>query len=336
MKRPMLKHALALALVAAAGCTMKKQEAPGLSGPSEYGTSITISVTPDILQQDGASQSVVTITARGPNGAPAANVPLRAEILVGGTAADFGTLSARNLITGGDGRASVVYTAPAGLPVSVDQFTIVEIGITPIGSDFGNSSTRFASLRLVPTGVIVPPANLTPVFVFNPSAPTANQTVLFDASQSTAPNNNPITAYSWDFGNGRRASGRTVSHQYDTPGTYVVTLTVSDALGRSASSSQSITVSPGANPTAAFVFSPTDPRPNQQVFFNAAGSRPAPGRTIVSYSWDFGDGTPSGSGMQVAHVFGAAGTYAVTLIVTDDAGRTASVTVNVRVAAPTS
>ena len=34
------------AYLASAGCTMKNQEAPPLAGPSEFGTSITITVTP--------------------------------------------------------------------------------------------------------------------------------------------------------------------------------------------------------------------------------------------------------------------------------------------------
>jgi PKD repeat protein len=312
---------LALSAISAAGCTMKEQEAPDFGGPSEFGTSITIAVSPDILQQDGASQSVVTITARGPSGSPAASVGMRAEILVGGTLADFGTLSARSLVTGSDGRATLTYTAPPAPPFPVDTYTIVNIAVTPIGTDFGNSAMRSASLRLVPKGVVVPPAGLQPSFTMTPTAPTDNQTVLFNASSSQAPANNPIVSYDWDFGDRSRATGRTVNHAYEVPGTYVVTLTISDALGRSASTSQSINVSPGINPTAVFTFSPAEPVVNQRVHFNAAQSTPAPGREIDSYVWDFGDGSPKGSGMQTSHVYTRAGTYRVLLTVTDDVGR---------------
>jgi len=41
---------------------------------------------------------------------------------------------------------------------------------------------------------------------------------------------------------------------------------------------------------------------------------------IVSYAWNFGDGSPSGSGMGVTHSYAAAGTYTVTLVVTDNQG----------------
>ena len=46
--------------------------------------------------------------------------------------------------------------------------------------------------------------------------------------------------------------------------------------------------------------------------------------TIASYAWDFGDGT-TGTGATVTHAYGAAGTYAATLTVTDDDGRTDAV-----------
>ena len=322
--------ALALALLGAS-CTMQKTDAPSLAGPSEFGTSVAVAVTPDILQQDGASQSVVTVTTRGPDGAPLANVRLRAEIRVGGDLADFGSLSTRTLVTANDGRATVVYTAPAAAPVAVDTFTIVDIAVTPMGGDFNNSATRFASVRLVPRGIIVVPDHLAPAFTFTPSTPTANQTVLFDGSSSTSSASNPIAAYRWDFGDGRTASGRTATNQYSTPGTYVARLTITDAVGRSAQTAQSITVSPGANPVPQFTFSPTQPAAGQQVNFNAVQSTPAPGRRIVSYSWDFGDGAAGATGVQVTRVYTQTGTYTVTLTVTDDAGRTASIANIVRV-----
>ncbi len=53
---------------------------------------------------------------------------------------------------------------------------------------------------------------------------------------------------------------------------------------------------------------------------SAAGSSDVDG-TIVSYAWAFGDGT-TGSGVDVSHTYAAAGTYPVTLTVTDDDGAT--------------
>ena len=115
-----------------------------------------------------------------------------------------------------------------------------------------------------------------------------------------------------------------MTHDYEAPSTYVVTLTVVDGVGRRQSSSQTITVTPGAQPTADFVFSPVNSRVGQNVNFNAAGSRPPAGGTIVTYTWDFGDGSPlrETSSPVTSKSFAAANVYNVTLFVTDSAGRT--------------
>lgn len=325
---------LALALVPA--CTMSDQDPPPLSGPAELGTSVTVTVSPDILTQDGASQSVVTVFARDANGQPLRNLSLRNEINVAGASADFGSLSARSVVTGSDGRATFVYTAPVSAPGSPDTGTVVNIMVTPIGGNYNESFTRFASIRLVPPGNVPFPAGLQPAFTTSPSAPLEGQNVLFDASTSTSPATNPIAAYAWDFGDGSTGSGRTTTHAYRGPGNYFARLTISDAVGRSASITQTITVGQSTAPTAAFVRSPTNAVINSPVNFNASASSASAGRRIVSYTWDFGDGSAletTGSPV-ISHTYTVARTYTVTLVVTDDIGRTASTSVTVQVAIP--
>jgi PKD repeat protein len=302
-------------------CTMKDQEPPAFAGPSEFGQSVSVKVDPDTLTQDGASQSLVTVTVRDEEGRPKRNVTLRIDTSVGGTFVDFGRLSARSIFTNASGEATVLYTAPPAPPVgTAADFVTVDVVITSVGVDANNSTPHRAAIRLVPPGIIIPPDGLQPAFTLTPSSAQENQTILFDASASKG----SIAEYRWDFGDGARGAGRTTQHAYSLAGTYVVSLTIVDGFGRTASTSQSVTVSQGAQPTAAFVVSPTNPLPTQQVFFNGSGSRPAPGRTLTDYSWDFGDGA-SGSGAQTSHSYAQAGTYTVTLVVTDDTGRRATV-----------
>ena len=302
---------------------MKGQDAPPLTGPSEFATSVNVSITPDILQLDGASQAIVAVTVLNEAGQPKRNVPLRADIIVNGEVVDFGSLSSRSLVTGSDGRATLLYTAPA---VNAETESIVDIALTPIGSNYQNSNSQSASVRLVPTGIRVPPSDLVPSFTSSPSAPVESQNVLFDASESRG----TIAQYRWDFGDGTTGSGETTTHAFRSPGTYFVRLTLVDPIGRMASTTRSVTVGQGAAPAAVFTFSPTDPAVGTTVHFNAAASTPAAGRTLVSYKWDFGDGT-SASGVQVSHAYGVARTYTVTLTVTDDIGRTNTRSVTVQV-----
>ncbi len=313
---------LALTAAGIAGCTTQSQDTPPLTGPSEFGTSITLAVNPDVLRQDGVSQSLVTITARNQNGQPLPNLPVRAEITVNGIIADFGTLSAKNLVTDASGKATLVYTAPASPPFSSDPGTIVQIAVTPSGTDFGNAMARVVSIRLVPPGVVVPPGSLSAVFTFTPTAPTEDTDVLFDATGSIAANPNiTIASYSWNFGDGRTGSGRQVAHSFDA-GNFTVTLTIADAIGRTGTSTKVVTVASLGKPTADFLSSPVPPRINQPVHFNGSVSSAVAPHTIVSYAWDFGDGVQQTTGSPfIDHTFTTVTSYVVTLVVTDDTGK---------------
>lgn len=328
--------ALACTAAMVTACTMKDQKAPALTGPSEFGTSITLAASPDAILQDGASQSVITAIVRDATGQPLRSAPLRAEIRVGGVAVDFGALSAKNVVTGADGRATFVYTAPPAVSSleSVDQNTIVDIAVTPVGTDFNNATARSVAIRLLPVGVVLPP-NGKPVadFTFSPTTATENVKILFDASASRD-GDGRIVRYDWMFGDGETGSGITISRAYTAPGTYNVTLTVTDDRGATASATKGVTVGTSQPPTAAFSVSPAAPQPKQDVFFNASASAAASGHGITSYAWTFGDGHTA-TGVNVSHPYAAVGTYTVTLTVTDDAGKTNAATQQVTVAVPT-
>src|SRR4051812_675903 len=262
MARPQLTYRLGATLIgialAATGCTTHHQDTPALSGPSELGTAISITVSPDVVTQDGASQSLVQITARDNNGQPLRNLSLRAELAVNGVGVDFGTLSARSLVTDANGRAAVTFTAPAAAagPAPV---TDVQVVITPLGTDFANATPRFVTIRVVPPGVTIPPrGSVTPQFTVTPAAPADNEPALFDASASRS-TTGTIVQWLWQFGDGGTASGEVVQHAFRLPGTFAVTLTVVDSIGASNSITQNVVVGQGTLPTATFVTSPSAP-----------------------------------------------------------------------------
>jgi PKD repeat protein len=332
-------QALLIPLVAVvSGCTMKSQDPPSLTGPSEFGVAITMEADSTILVLDGADSTRVVVTARDAKGKPKSGVNMRSQIFFDRQPVDFGSLSQRTLSTNSDGVATLRYTAPV-LTGGVDNGLTVVIAVTPMDAkDFDNESTRSVTIRLVPPGVVIPADGLKAAFTFTPSAPSDHQVVLFDASTSTAPANNPIASYSWNFGDGSTGSGRTATHSFNTPGTYAVTLSISDGFNRTATATQTVDVAGGTAPTASFLFSPSAPKVGENVNFNASASRPATGRTIRSYDWDFGDGEQKSTTTPITtHDYQKAGDFTVTLVVTDDAGRVAvaNTTVTIGSDAPT-
>jgi PKD repeat protein len=323
----------------AAGCSVKKTAEATLSGPSELGLSLAVSATPDILTEDGTSQSQVIIVARDTAGKAVSNVTFRLDVTVSGTIVDYGTLAAKTIVTGSDGRASTTYTAPKVASVATDSGLTVALLATPVGSNYANSVARSVDIRLVPPGTIIAPSDLVAGFTMSPESPTALTNVVFTAvpcSTSVTSNcsDGSIASYSWSFGDGGTGSGQTAVHQFDA-GTWPVTLTVTDSAGRAVSTTRTITVTAGAAPTAAFVTSPASPTTTTTVFFDASQSMPATGRTIVDYYWQFGD-TQTAHGLTATYKYEIAGTYNATLTVTDDAGRqgvsTKSITVTQAVA----
>jgi len=114
-----------------------------------------------------------------------------------------------------------------------------------------------------------------------------------------------------------------VDHAYADDGIYTVTLTVTDDDGATGSATDTKTVL-NRLPIASFTESAHNVSSNEIIYFDASGSYDPDG-TIVSYSWDFGDGNTA-TGVTTDHAYSVDGNYTVTLTVTDNDGATASAT----------
>ncbi|MTD12757.1 PKD domain-containing protein [Nakamurella sp. YIM 132087] len=167
------------------------------------------------------------------------------------------------------------------------------------------------------TVTVAPKPNGKPTAVFTSDSAAPLQ-ISVNGSGSTD-EEGPIASWSWNFGDGGTATGATASHTYDAAGTYTVTLTVTDAGGLTDTTSLPVTVA-AANtaPTAAF----TSAVNGSVVTVDGSGSSDAEG-PIASYAWNFGDGTTA-TGATASRTYTAAGTYTVTLTVTDGGGLTHS------------
>lgn len=151
---------------------------------------------------------------------------------------------------------------------------------------------------------------------------------------STTPNGY-ITRWEWDFGDGTSTTVNfpddpNVSHLYSNPGTFQVTLTVTDSDSCTNTTFRDIIVV--ANPVANFTYSPACNE--EPVLFTDLSSING-GNALVNWYWEFGDpasGVNNTSTLQnPSHVFTSGGSFNVTLVVTNTDGCVDSITQAVEV-----
>jgi PKD repeat protein len=146
-------------------------------------------------------------------------------------------------------------------------------------------------------------------FSFTPLAPKAGDVVTFSDLSSGSP-----TSWSWNFGDGASSTSKNPTHQYSNGGTYTVTLTARNSASTN-SATRAIVVTAGAPATPSvvsdFAFSPATPRVGEAVSFNDASTG-----SPTAWSWNFGDGSTS-TAKNASHAFSAAGSYSVSLAVSN-------------------
>ncbi|MCP4660620.1 MAG: PKD domain-containing protein, partial [bacterium] len=136
-----------------------------------------------------------------------------------------------------------------------------------------------------------------------------------------------IVRWEWDFGDGTSLRGRPVEHAWAAPGTYEVTLTVTDdAAAANSTASDRLRVRVNDPPAAA---AGPDRRVavGEPIRFDAGGSLDRDGE-IIARRWQFGDGAEA-AGVEVSHAFAEPGRYRVTLTVRDDSASTSDTAADV-------
>ena len=152
-------------------------------------------------------------------------------------------------------------------------------------------------------------------FEWSPETISANKTVEF-TSTSTDADDDDLT-YTWDFGDGTALSSKeNPTHIYNVSGFYNVTLEVNDGTANNTKTQMinvGIEISSNEAPTADFIYKAK----NLTVRFDD-NSTDNDG-DIAAWEWDFdGNGVIDNTTQSPIYTYAEAGTYNVTLTVTDD------------------
>jgi PKD repeat protein len=217
------------------------------------------------------------------------------------------------------------YSGSAGIGVLSDEH------LSGVAAFNGSINITVGANQIPPTAVIAPPV---------PASPTIGTAVTLDGSQSHANTSGAsITQYQWAIQNSSGGTdtlaGPTVQYTWTKAGTYPVTLTVTDSNGLTGTASTNVQIRSQA-PTAVIAPpTPPNPSPGTAVLLDGSQSHAnTSGATITQYQWaiqNSSGGTDTLAGPTVQYTWTKAGTYPVTLTVTDSNGLTGTASTNVQI-----
>lgn len=226
---------------------------------------------------------------------------LSTSVTGGCAGASTGTLTAPagmdNYAWAGPGGSSVASVTTQTATTTVPG--IYTVTCTPYSSC--GTATYVYTLNFSPNAA--PTADFT--YTVTPCASSFSVPVLSTSLQNGG---GPITSYTWDWGDGSAfGTGASTVHTYGSIGTKTVELKVSNgACTDSITKTFSFTVGPIAS------FTNTSGCLNTTTNFS---STTTPTTGITAHLWDFGDGSPTGTGANPSHVYTTPGNKVVTYTV---------------------
>ncbi|MBT7307337.1 MAG: PKD domain-containing protein, partial [Gammaproteobacteria bacterium] len=314
--------------------TSDGQSATGSTASLTFSTAGSYTVTLTVIDDDGATalitESIVvtepanvsptaSITAAPTNG----TAPLTVALDGSGSTDSDGTLSSYSWATS-DGQSATGSTASL-------QFTTAGSYTVTLTVTDDDGATGAATETIT----VTEPVNLPPTALITatPDSGTAPLTVALDGSGSTD-SDGSLSSYSWSTSDGQSATGSTASLEFTAAGSYTVILAVTDDDGAAGNATETITVTELANqpPTALITTTPDSGTAPLTVVLDGSGSTDSDGG-ISSYSWSTSDGQ-SATGSTASLQFTTAGSYTVTLTVTDDDGAAGTATETISVTEP--
>jgi PKD repeat protein len=194
---------------------------------------------------------------------------------------------------------------------------------------------REAALSPLVLSVIMPNRAPNAAFAFEPVEPMASDLVTFRDQSRDVDDDDQITSWRWNFGDGTGSDAAKPEHRYAAAGAYSVSLLVVDGHGAESSPVTRTIIVGNGIPVASFVLrEPVSLRAlpaaliGMDVILDASGSYDVDG-TIARYAWDLdadGDVDEVSTRPTLTTSFPVAGEQSVILTVTDDYGNTMATT----------
>ena len=227
------------AQIRGAGSSVAYALAPSVTGTATLGFEVTVD------DGDASRTDRVFVTVDGGNVPPVADAGENRTVEPGETV----TLRANG--TDSDGQiTSYTWSQLTGPDVPLD-FDSPPLDLTFTAPEVPTTTTLRFQLNVTDDGSATDTDTVTITVVSDNEPPTADISVSpdtvradqsFTASGSGSSDDGRIVRYDWRFGDGESASGETVSHTYNSAGSYTVTLTVEDDDGATNTTRKSLTV----------------------------------------------------------------------------------------------
>ncbi|MET0556741.1 MAG: PKD domain-containing protein [Vicinamibacteria bacterium] len=258
LSRSRALSALALGLLLALnGCGLDKVDVPDLDGPSELGTGIRMTASPDIVTADGYSSSLIQVHVQDQNGSPAVGRQIFVAVAdANGNTADIGELRSTSgsglgtglvLTTGANGIAQASYEAPPRTDFTANSSVLITA--RPVGTDFAGQvyrtvriELRSAEPRYFPQ--VPPTTGLRCGFVVEPGAGPYRTNAVISLMSTSSSALGPIIRYEWFFGDGTKDDKPNIAKVFRFAGTFQALHVITDSQGNQAACGAFLSVIP--------------------------------------------------------------------------------------------
>jgi uncharacterized protein (TIGR02145 family) len=265
---------------------------------------VKLTVSNSYGSDDETKNNYITVSASG--AAPVANFTADKTSITEGETVNFTDQSTNGPTSWswifGDGGTSSSQN-PSHPYNTEGTYNVILTATNSFGSD---AETKNNYITVSASGA-APVAN----FAADKTSITEGETVNFTDQSSNDP-----TSWSWTFGDGGTSTEKNPSYQYNTEGTYNVTLTATNSFGSDDETKNNyITVgASGSAPVADFTADKTSITEGETVNFTDQSTNDP-----TSWSWTFGDGGTS-TEQNPSYQYNTEGTYNVTLTATNSYG----------------